>query len=206
MDKDKLILSDRLRGIIVGLLLGDGHMRLNHKPKTCALSFLQGEIHIDYLIHLREVFDEWTRMPIRSNHETTQTGKIYKKWYFNTLTFSQFYELGCAFYPPVESGKSKKVVPAQINDWITPESLAYWFQDDGSRRLKARAFIICTDSFTEGDVDRLIETLKNKFYVDSKKHKKGKCWRIYIPSSSFATFRGLIKPYIVPSMAYKIRD
>ena len=38
-------------------------------------------------------------MDLSTNNETTKTNKIYNKWYFNTLTFTQFAELGNAFYP-----------------------------------------------------------------------------------------------------------
>lgn len=63
-------------------------------------------------------------MNLGTNNETTKDGKVYNKWYFNTLTFAQFAELGNAFYPLNSDNRRLKVVPPQIGDWMTDKSLA----------------------------------------------------------------------------------
>jgi len=56
--------------------------------KTWRLRIVQGgENHFDYIKHLREIFDSWINMPIRKSHEVNKVTKLYKKWYFNTLSF-----------------------------------------------------------------------------------------------------------------------
>jgi len=93
--KSNLVLSDRLKEIMIGLLLGDGNMQTFTKTgKTWRLRILQGgDIHYEYITHLRELFNDWTVMPIRENHEINEKGIIYKKWFFNTLSFEQFEEM-----------------------------------------------------------------------------------------------------------------
>jgi hypothetical protein len=54
------------------------------------------------------------------NEIRTIKNKIYKKWYFNTLSFEQFSELGNAFYPLINidsnlnKKKRKKIIPLEI--------------------------------------------------------------------------------------------
>lgn len=64
-------------------------------------------------------------MDVGTNNETTKTNKVYNKWYFNTLTFTQFAELENAFYPLNSNNKRSKVIPSQIGDWMTNKYLAY---------------------------------------------------------------------------------
>lgn len=74
---------------MVGLLLGDGNMQTFSKTgSTWRFRILQGgDNHFEYIKHLREIFDNWTAMPIKENNEKNKAGKVYKKWYFNTLSF-----------------------------------------------------------------------------------------------------------------------
>jgi hypothetical protein len=46
-----------------------------------------------------------------------KSGKVYKKWYFNTLSFEQYSGIGNAFYVLEPDGKKrKKVLPIQLKD------------------------------------------------------------------------------------------
>lgn len=126
--KTNLILNDRLKEIMVGLLLGDGNMQTFSKTgKTWRFRLLQGgENHFEYINHLRNVFNDWTVMPITEYNEKSKIGKLYKNWYFNTLSFEQFAEIGNAFYKQDnEKGKWRKVIPIEITNWISDLSLAY---------------------------------------------------------------------------------
>lgn len=204
-----MILNDQLKEIMVGLLLGDGNMQtFSKKGKTWRFRFLQGgENHFDYINHLRNVFDDWTVMPIAEYNEINKIGKLYKKWYFNTLSFEQFAELGNAFYKQdIEKGKWKKVIPIEITNWISDLSLAYWFMDDGSSKWKDKVLAVrfCTDCFSELEVNLLINILKNKFDLNvTKTINKDNKWRLYIGTENYDKIKKLIYPHILPSMLYK---
>jgi hypothetical protein len=146
-------------------------------------------------------------MNLAENHEKNKTGKIYKKWYFNTLSFEQFAELGNAFYVlNSDKEKRKKVLPKQLKEWLTEISLAYWFMDDGSSKWKNKilALRFCTDCFSESDIDMLINILKEKFDLNFTKtiHNKNK-WRLYLGTNDYIKIKNLIYPHIIPSMLYK---
>lgn len=176
--------------------------------KTWRLRIVQGgENHLDYIKHLRDVFDNWTNMPIKEYHVINKSNKIYKNWYFNTLSFEQFAEIGNAFYKlDITSGKRKKVLPPQIKDWMSDLSLAYWFMDDGSKKWKNKVLALrfCTDCFIESEIDILISVLKDKFKLNVTKTKnKNNKWRLYIGTDNYEKIKKLIYPHLVYSMVYK---
>lgn len=206
--KSNLILDFNLKEIMIGLLLGDGNLQtFSNTGNTWRLRIIQGgENHFEYIKHLRTLFDDWTVMPIRENHEISKTGKIYKKWYFNTLSFEQFAELGNAFYKlDDEKLKWRKVIPIDIKDLISDLSLAYWFMDDGSNKWKNKvlAMRICTESFSELEINMLIAVLKEKFNINANKSFHNNNWRLYIGVENYDKMKELIYPHIIPSMRYK---
>jgi hypothetical protein len=77
--------------------------------------------------------------------------------------------------------------------------------DDGSR-YKNKGLKFCTNSFTLEEIKYLSLVLKNKYSLDSTIHKVGVVnqYNIYIPKSNIDQLSKIVKPYIHPSMYYKI--
>jgi len=207
--KRNLKLNQNLKEIMVGLLLGDGNMQtFSSSGTTWRLRLLQGgDNHFEYIKHLRLLFDDWTVMDLAENHEKNKLGQLYKKWYFNTLSFEQFAEIGNGFYRlDIESNKRKKILPILLKDWITELSLAYWFMDDGSYKWKDKILAIrfCTDNFSELEIDILISIMKDKFDLDvSKTVNKNNKWRLYVGTKNYDKIKEIIYPHLIPSMRYK---
>lgn len=65
-----------------------------------------------------------------------------------------------------------------------------------------------TNCFQQVEVQRLCNALKRNFSFNCgirKKKINGKNqWYIYISSKSFKNFSNIIKPYVVPTMQYKL--
>ena len=57
--KEKLKLSDIQREVLVGLLLGDGHLETANSGKTYRLKIEQSEKHKSYVKHLYHIFEDW---------------------------------------------------------------------------------------------------------------------------------------------------
>jgi LAGLIDADG DNA endonuclease family len=79
--------------------------------------------------------------------------------------------------------------------------------DDGSYNKIKNNLILCTDSFSEKDILRLIEILKIKYDLscgiivyDKIKNTS----RIRINKSSIPKLISIVKPYFIPSMYYKL--
>lgn len=111
------------------------------------------------------------------------------------------------FYVKVEN-KNIKFVPANANENLTAVSLAYWIMDDGSYNKIKGCLILCTDSYSKEDVSRLISILKDKFNLScgiTKNIQNEKIYyRIRINKSPLSSLILSIKPYLIPSMYYKV--
>jgi hypothetical protein len=78
-------LSEELRGILVGLLLGDLYMQKRSKSTlNVRLMFLQGLLHKDYLVHLYELFKIYCSNTAKTtnNSPDKRTGVAYNSIYF----------------------------------------------------------------------------------------------------------------------------
>jgi len=151
-EKSQLSLSDELRQILVGLLLGDLYAQ---KPKggvNVLLRFTQGIIHMDYLLHLYDLFKTLSTQAPKINQMKAHkvTGKSYSSIRFNSYSLPCFNELYELFYVD-----GKKVVPSNIGELLTPLSLAYWIADDGGFNNRDRAIVISTQSFRLQEVNLL---------------------------------------------------
>jgi hypothetical protein len=70
--------SNQLKQIIIGLLLGDLHLFQNTKG-SCYFKFEQGYLHKDYLIHLYNLFINYTNTEPKSRSRLNKkSGKINK--------------------------------------------------------------------------------------------------------------------------------
>jgi hypothetical protein len=100
--------------------------------------------------------------------------------------------------------------------------LKFWptvklYMDDGSFHIYNSSAIISTNSFTKSEVELLSEVLNQKFNLHTKSQKTGRNgggfakgqvleqqYVLYFPKVDLETLRILIKPYMIPSMFYKL--
>jgi LAGLIDADG DNA endonuclease family len=119
-EKASLSLSERLKQILVGLLLGD--LYAQKQNVNTRLQFKQGVIHKDYLMHLYELFSNYcfNAPKIFDLNPHKLTAKVYSSMRFTTYTLSCFNELHDLFYVD-----GKKVIPLNIGELLTPLGLCY---------------------------------------------------------------------------------
>lgn len=194
-----LQLSTRQRDILVGLLLGDGHLETQNAGRSYRLKVEHSVKQRDYTLWLYHEFQEWIPGGV---YERTR-GK-HKVIGFRTISHPTFRFYGHQFYP-----QGKKVIPKIIQKMLKPLSLAIWFCDDGSRKsLKHKTYNIHSLGYTKKDLKRVQEVLQSSFKLDSSLHKQGKQYRIYIPHVSAQVFEAIVRPIVslFPSMNHKIVD
>jgi hypothetical protein len=193
--------------VIIGSLLGHGYC--NKKTiEGCRIYFRQSSIHKDYLIWLYEFFytkgycsNLKPRLYRRRLNYMVHTG-----YEFNTYTFRSFNWIHKLFYH-----KGKKVISRNIENYITPLSLAIWIMDDGGwTKYGVR---LSTNAFSYDEIIILTDILRRKFRLEvtiqklSKPKVQNKCeekYSIYIKSISIPILIKTVRPYIHPSMLYKI--
>jgi hypothetical protein len=203
--KGLLSFPDPLFDITVGLgdlSLGPGLVQdqaaVKRYPNSMAvLKFCQSYKHLDYLIHLYDLFSLYVSSSPRV-YEINRSSGSYLQVSFQTLSFPFFDQLYLLFYDPI-SGKKK--VPENIGNLLTPLGLSYWFADDGA---KAGLFLH-TDGFSKKDVVLLLSVLDSKFGLQCSLRQRHKDqYAIYISAHSKEQFIGLINTFLHPSLHYKL--
>ena len=205
--KKNLKLSDLQREIIIGTLLGDSSMESRNDKPVYALKFEQKLERIDYINHLHAVFSEWSGMKptireIAQDEKFKQRSSVWFRTYQH-CSFRFYYGI---FYSVV-NGEKRKIVPKLIHRFLTPRALAYWFMDDGTFHVDKygnRQYYFSTQGFLTHEQVRLVSALKNKFSLEFNIHKDKKKYRLYLKSESRENFLEIIKPYVLPSMTYKL--
>ncbi len=193
-----LKLTKEQRDIIVGLLLGDGHLETQNNGRTYRLKVEHGEQQKEYLEWLYKKFEKWIPGGIytRVRHEKyTHVG--WRTYSHGALRFygKQFYQ-----------GKVK-ILPDKIEKFLTDEVIAIWFMDDGSVKSKThKTYIFHTYCFSKKDLVILQEALIKKFQIKTTVQKQKDYWRLYILTESAERFENIIRPFIqqVPIMNYKL--
>jgi hypothetical protein len=198
--KKQLKLTAVQRQVLVGLLLGDGHLESVTAGKTYRLKTEYSEKQKDYLLWLWRIFREWVRTP-----PSTQTRKLPSGATIRTIEFTTYSHGALRFYAQQFYKNGKKIIPKIIGKQLTPLGLAVWFMDDGSWKSNLhRTFIIHADGYAKKDLLIIQKVFREKFGIDVTLHKQYKHWRVYVKTESAQKFKQLIEPYIISSMRYKL--
>lgn len=194
-------LSKLQREVLIGILLGDGHVRSNTHKTKYRLIVLQSDAHKQYVFHLYDIFKNFVDTPPKKYTFTDKRfpGKIYSRWSFYTRNEACFRFYAHQFY------ENKKILPKRIDKWLSPRAIAYWYINDGAMKWKNKSLGVrfCTDNFSVTEVDTLINVLQENYKLKCSKQKKQSNFRIYISSYSYNTLTDLIFRFLIPSMTYK---
>lgn len=195
-------LDKEILEIIYGSLLGDASAEKRKGGKGTRILFYQEGSHNEYLLFLHRLIANLgycnTNIP-KLQTRISNNGKIKKIIRFSTWTYDQFNEIHKNWYI-----NGKKVLPNDIDQFLSPLALAIWIMDDGGKIGKGLK--LATNNFTLNEVKQLISILDFKYNIKSNIHKTGAIdkYNIYILSDSMPILVNLIKPYIIPSMKYKL--
>jgi hypothetical protein len=184
----KLVVTSCQEEILIGSLLGDAYITI------------RGQIQFEQSVHQKEYLF-WKHQELSSiSYKNISIAKRFDKRYkhenisYRFWTRQYFASWREKFY-----FKSKKIVPKDIQ--LMPLSVAVWYMDDGC--LSDNKCIIATDGFSKKDICFLQELLLEKYNIKTSVKNESK---IMIKKESFNIFFSIIRPYIIPSMLYKVFD
>ena len=195
----QFFISQFQREVINGCLLGDGRLECRSREGSARLRIHHGWKQKELIFWKYQVLKSLVSCSPRKivSWKNPRNGEDYYSWYFHTRTIPEFRRLYKVFY----SG-GRKILPENISDLLTSLSLAVWVMDDGC--FDGKSLILNTQHLSFANNKALQEVLKRKFDLDSGINKDRKNWRLRIYRKSFRRLQSLIKPYIIPSMKYKI--
>lgn len=205
------------RGILVGMVYGDAylHVRKRYNGEYKWISSEMRVVHsltqIDYCEHKAALL----RKLLNRNHTTTVVnngpqGK-YKAAQFS-VSHPYFKQLKQWCYP-----KGIKTFTMKTLKMLTPEGIAYWYMDDGSARVNINKngliSSVATDIATMCS-EKEAEIIREYFYYEHgikfnvrcrKNSPKDKAFYIQANTEGSKDFIFLIRPWIIPSMIYKLK-
>ena len=201
--KKTLKLSDPQKEVLIGLLMGDGHLETQNNGRTYRLKIEHSYLQKEYVDWLYQTFKDWVLTPPKEKEQTV-LGVKYNKYYFSTVSHGAFRFYGQQFYR-----EKKKILPKLIHKWLSPLAMAIWFMDDGSiKSNRHRALIINTQSFSVSELQRLIKFLKEKYRIEMKPRKQSRksieIYQLITIGDTVEKLVQIIEPYILPSMRYKL--
>lgn len=193
-------LTKKQRAIIVGTLLGDGHLETQNNGRTWRLKIEHSEKQKDYIDWL---YSELKNLSAQDRLTKKTNNRGFVSYEFRTKSIGSLRFYAHQFYPA-----GKKQVPKIIHKMMKDNlSLAVWFMDDGSRKsLKHKTYIIHTLAFDKKSLQRLSEALKKNFDLEVKIHKNRNGYRLYIPSEQAKKFESLVGEHVkrFKSMRHKL--
>ncbi len=197
--KKGLTLSTRQRELIVGLLLGDGHLETQNGGRTYRLKVEHGSAQREYLEWLAHEFQDWL---LSGWYEKRKGEKVV--YGFTTVSHPALRFYGAQFYQ-----NGKKRIPPLIKKLMSPLSLAIWFLDDGfAKSSKHRSLVIHSLGYTKRDLVQMQEALLG-LCLESALHKqRNGSFRLPLPHASSLILEQFVRPILneVPSLAYKMEN
>ncbi|MGH8523765.1 MAG: hypothetical protein ACREXY_05955, partial [Gammaproteobacteria bacterium] len=96
----------------------------------------------------------------------------------------------------------RKIVPPDIEHFVTPASVAVWLMDDGTAERAGVSFQ--THSFKRDEVERLATLLHDRFELRTSLMRNHEASIVYVHGSSLEALKALVAPYVLPQFTYKL--
>ena len=188
--------------VIIGSLLGDARLECRsvglRSPITARLRIHHGEKQEEYVFWKYEIFkDLVSKAPKEISWDNPKRGLHEVSWYFHTRSIETLGTLHHYFYR-----NSTKVLPLNIFDLLTPRMIAVWFMDDGSDI--GGGLTLNTHGFSREEQVRIADYLNSRFTIHATLVKDRTKLKIGIGRNDRDRFLDIVRPFIIPSMTYKI--
>lgn len=194
-----LKLTKRQRSILIGTILGDGHLETQNMGRTYRLKIehtIKQNFYVDWMY---EQFNDWVLTSPKSKLKVVNNVSL-ENYYFQTVSVGQFRFYAKQFYV-----NGRKTIPQNISHWLTPLALSVWFMDDGSLKSKFhKALIFNTHSFKRKELEILRKALKDKYGIDSLIRYQKDGLQLMVVGENAELLVILIRLYILPGFNYKL--
>lgn len=204
--KHEAALSDQVRSIILGSLLGDGSLKLHSGYVNARFSFRHSEAQKEYFFwkarELAEISADSSVFHQKKDGFGTNDKLRYQSRALPALT--ELYQL--------THKRGRFEIRRHWLNLLTPKSLAIWWCDDGSIIGNGRKGVLCTDGFDKQSVERLARYLQVVWHIDThvgavnrqRRYGAKEYYRLWFGTEELKKFLRIILPHIpVASMLAK---
>lgn len=180
--------------VLYGTLLGDACLSKNSKNTQGSFNHcVKQKEFIEYKQNLLKRFCN----PVKIVNKTDKR-ENFKSNYQQYYCYIKGSKALNTLYPLVYKNKIK-YVNVELLYKLNGLGIAVWFMDDGSK--SDYSYTLATMGFSLEDLNNIVNFLKEKFDINCSICKNK---NLYIKANSKEKFTNLIKPYIIPSMKYKL--
>ena len=202
-------LDEQETALIVGLMLGDGHMRMRSGNDTYPQLMIEQSVkHREYIYWLKDCLKDWIFDPdkaIHQNRKQHENGNVYHSLSFQTVCNPSFFQIYHAF---TINGKKRLADYDFIRANFNIVSLAVWIMDDGTLTGNCKRNMIATNNFTFEEVNFLRSLLEERFglktWICKRTGKDHINYEIAFDRKSSRALSDLLRDIVVPEMRYKL--
>jgi AAA+ ATPase superfamily predicted ATPase len=198
--RKKMGFTKKQREAVIGMLLGDAwiqktgkrnaRLRLEHSIKQKEYIFWKYELLKNYMQSAPKL--------------TKRYNPIWKKTYHyyrcQSLSSPEFGKLHRIFYK-----ESRKIIPEKIKKFLSsPLTLAIWYMDDGYYYSRDKVCYIYLNKCEKDELQIIEEAFEESCKLALKFLNKKGLPVIHFDSKEAKKLAQIVKPYIIPSMQYKL--
>ena len=189
--------GSQFREIVIGSLLGDGFLEQDGKYKrfVCCHSVKQQEYILWKFNQMNKVIPCKLNDRIWIDYRNNQKYSAIMLRSKTSPIWEKFYDL---FYKD-----DHRMIPDNLPAIISAPILAVWIMDNGYLRSDCNAMRLNTQAYSYAQHQVILQSLE-ALGIKASVHRQTKYWLTYIPSSSLEALRKQVRPYILPSMKYKL--
>jgi hypothetical protein len=203
MENNKL--PTKLHNILIGLILGDGHIYKTSPTSNSRFEMSFGKDRKLFALWISDLFKDYSNTGIKKVIVKT-VFTLVSNYRIKTRSLPIFNYYHDIFYEKNnETWKYKKIVPSNIQDLMNPIVLAYLIMSDGNFDKTRNRIRIYTNSYSKTEVERLALSIKSKLniYVGVLHDRKDQ-WILTIGAKELDNLRTIVEPHFEPSMLYRL--
>jgi len=192
-------LSKEQKSILFGIILGDGYLQKTGK-KNARLRLEHGKSQKEYLLwKVRKLGKVFQGNPKYLERIHPISKKKYYYWRHQSQSTPYLGKLRKIFY-----SDGKKIIPENLEKYLTPLTLTVWYMDDGYYYLRDRCSYLYLGNISKEEAEIVAQTLLKKFNISSRVKQKKKGYAIYFSPKETQKLKNLIKGHILPQFNYKL--
>lgn len=183
--------SESQKAIVIGSLLGDGHLALSAGGTNYSLRVNQSVEHLDYLRWLFAVLAPFSR--------NLHIGERLAQMYVSTHPWLT--ELRAMSYLDGKKRVTRETL--DLSRWPTLTA-AIFYMDDGSYNRRVKYAVFCTHGFDLASQEILAEWFRDTLDITCSLRRHYDQHFLALTVAETQKFFGQIAPLLVPSMRYKL--
>jgi hypothetical protein len=194
--------TSEIISLIIGSLLGNSYIRKNN-DNSIIITFIKCSNNIESLMLFHKIL-------YKNGYCKSIKPKLYKMisknnkiLYYYVINSYKLYDLNWLHGIFYENNLKK--LPNNLDEYLTPLCLATWYMDNISNYFSKSG--LSSFNLNEKDINYISSILKDKYNLETiiRLEKNDKV-SFYIKNTSNDRFSNLIKPYLFPSLQYKLNS